>query len=212
MQVDTRCPALNTDCTAYIKSLYYTISERHQVTPLTEAFFESSNIQFIVAQIEKALHLLTGEQVRISTNEEFAQTMIETAGRNLGLSYTPQTVGALNRAVIEHETRVQYYSLRQRKLFYKYFWFQDRMRVFPYGQYDKVTSGEVTVSPSGYTLSNPWRRWQADYLHDTEGLDVAADSPSGYCKIPGFLQPKVVPVRPVTKPRERLEPSCFPDP
>jgi len=198
MQLDTRCPTVPTISTDF----YFKTDQLNQPGNLTDTFFSPQNIKFLVDSIGQALSLLTKEQVRISPNDEFMQTMFDMAGRNVGLSHTNESIAYLNRAVIDHETNVQLMSLRQRKLFYKYFWYQDRMKVFPYGQSDHVTKGEVTVSTSGYALSNPWRRWQADYLKATAGLIPTAEANKlantnipltkpGYCRIDGYLQPKV---------------------
>lgn len=212
MQIDTRCPGINgqydgleasgSDPLAIgmtagkARSLFMQTSQLNIPTPLTQAFFSPANVAFILGQIETSLNILTEEEIRIAPNEEFIQTMVDVASRNLGLSHTNDTVALLNRAVVEHETRVQFFSLRQRKLFYKYFWYQDRMKVFPYGEGTKAMSGEVTVSPSGYMLSNPHKRWQAGFLRDTEGLTAMGLTPAdGWCSDPGYLQPKAKRIR-----------------
>jgi len=172
--------------------MYLNTSGYHQATPMVLQFFSENNVLYILETITDRLLALTGQRVRIPVDDLFVQTMIDIAGHNLGLSFDPSVLGALNEGVIQHEVQVQHASLRHRKLFYKYFWYQDRIKVFPYGDYDTVTAGEVTVSPSKYMLSNPHRRWQQDYLKETMGLQSV--SGNHYEKIPNYLriaEPKV---------------------
>jgi hypothetical protein len=208
---DTR---LNNFDPSYIANWYYSTGLMHQRTPLTDNFFSVENVKYIVDQIEKALFTLTnGQKVRIPINDELAQTMWDAASQNVGLSYYPGAVAMLNRYVVEHEARVQYYSLLRRKLWIKYFLTQDRKRVQEYGEYTRNTKGEVTISSSGYMLSDPWKRYRNCYLRDTEGLVpdengqyATGRSTSGldgprFAPIPNYLLPKVPPV---TRPAYQL--------
>lgn len=207
---DTR--QLNFD-PSYIANWYFKSGHRHTKNPLTDNFFSVENVKYIVREIQNALKRLTGENVRIPINDEFAQTMWDAAAHNVGLSYTPGSVAVLNRYVVEHETRVQYYSLIRRKLWIKYFVTQDRKRVQEYGEYTRSNRGEVTVSPSGYMLSNPWKRYRDCYLRETEGLVPKDDGiyatgrnslgveGQRYQPVPNFLLPKV---SPVTRPAYQL--------
>lgn len=159
-------------------------------TPLFTTFFSPENVRYIKDQIQKALFILTQEQVVIPINNEFIQTMIDIAQWNVGLAYAPMSTPLLNRAVIDHETQVQYSSLIRKKLYNKYFLQNDRMRTMPYGEYTRSTKGEVTISDSDYHLSHPFSKWRQCYLKATEGLEYCA-SEGGYTQIPNFLVPTV---------------------
>jgi hypothetical protein len=179
-------------------------------TPLFTTFFSPENVRYIKQQIEKALYILTQEQVVVPINNEFIQTMIDIAQWNVGLAYAPMSTPLLNRAVIDHETQVQYSSLIRKKLYNKYFLQNDRMRTMPYGEYTRNTRGEVTISDSDYQLSHPNRRWRSCYLKSTQGLDrcepedgslSGTTAVAGYTPIPNYLLPTVPPT---TRPAYRL--------
>lgn len=177
-------------------------------TPLFTTFFSPENVNYIKDQIEKALYILTQEKVIIPINNEFIQTMIDIAQWNVGLAYAPLSTPLLNRAVIDHETQVQYSSLIRRKLYNKWFLQNDRMRTMPYGEYSRHTKGEVTISESDYNLSHPYRRWRPCYLKSTQGLQQCQKydcethrNVSGYEPIPNYLVPTVPPV---TRPAYKL--------
>ena len=175
----------------YAFEIFLKVNHRNQRTPLTVNFFSTKNVLFITKEIARILEKRTGSEkpIHIPFNDEVAQTMIDVAQNNIGLTYVPGAVSILNRQVIEHEVTVFYNSLLRKKLWIKYYLAQDRMRVMPYGELTKETRGESIVSPSHYMLSNPWSRYQAAYLKDTEGL---CRTESGeYKRIPGYLEPKV---------------------
>ena len=173
-------------------------------TPLFTTFFSPENVRYIKEQIQKALFILTQEQVVIPINNEFIQTMIDIAQWNVGLAYAPMSTPLLNRAVIDNETQVQYSSLIRKKLYTKYFLQNERMRTMPYGEYTRSTKGEVTISDSDYHLSHPFRKWRQCYLKATAGLeycDSEGGGPGGYTPIPNYLVPTVPPT---TRPAYKL--------
>ncbi len=150
-------------------------------TPLSIAFFAPSNILCIRDAIEKKLGELTGECIRIVITDEFAQTLVDLVFRNSVYAYEPYIgVPILNDMAVEHETSVQYMSLRHRKLFYKRIMNGERLRVFPYGIATKVTKGTVKVSPSSYQLGLPWKRRQSEYLKEV----LCLGQQSGPCTRP----------------------------
>lgn len=220
MEVDTRgTNVLANSCTNYLSASYRETSDWASAydSPTFSVFFSKPNTEYVLSMIEKVLHEMTGEPVRVPANEEFAQTMIDFADRNPALSQAPDGVHILNRAVIAHEANVQYNSLRQRKLYYKYFINQDRQRVVDYGAPEKVMRGEVTVDPSGYLLSNPWKQYRSCYLNVTHGLyneSGGTGNDAQYCRVPGFLQPKVAPPNQPAYSKNTEAPSpqaCFMD-
>jgi len=150
--------------------------KQHRLTPVAQLFFAPTNIAYLKDQLEQILQRLTynpalpdDQQVRIEVpvTDEFAQTMDDVASRNLWLANSGQDgLRQLNEMFLQWEARIQYASLRHRKLFYKYFIDGDRMRVFPYGAPTKVTRGEVKIAPSGYMLSNPYHKQYGNFLQD----------------------------------------------
>ena len=134
-------------------------------SPVTDLFFAPSNIQYIKDQLEKAIFLLTKEHLIVPITNEVVDMMYLIASQNPIFAYWgARGLRILNEMIIDWETRINYASMRDRKLYYKYYINADRQRVFPYGQPTKVTRGEVTVAPSGYMVSNPWGRQQGTYL------------------------------------------------
>lgn len=187
-----------------IMEMYLQISSRHNRNSLTENFFSSKNILFIIEQIAKVVKKLTnGQNIHVPLNDELVQTVLDVASNNVGLTYVPGAVALLNRAVVEHEAMVLYNSLIRRKLWIKYYLKQDRIRVFPRGQLTKQTKGEEIISPSGYMLSSPWSnsRNRNSYLHETEGLCCKDGE---YENIYGYLEPKITPPGP-----ERAKQSVY---
>lgn len=168
-----------------VGNFYYKKSLRAP-TPLSVAFFDPSNIQCIRNAVEQKLEQLTGQCIRVVVNEEFLLTLIGVLEGNLAFSYIPQQgVPLLNDLAIEHETSVQYMSLRQRQLYYKRIINGERLRVFPYGEQTHVSAkGTVKVSPSSYQLGLPWRRNQSAFLKEV----LCAGQNSGPCTRP-FTHP-----------------------
>lgn len=139
-------------------------------TPVSELFFDPRNLVYLQSQLEQILKRLTQEEIRVPINEDFAQSMSNICSDNSWLAYAGlEGLSQLNEMFLETEARIQYVSLRHRKLYYKYFIDGNRMRVFPYGEGTKVVRGEVQISPSGYQLANPWRKQHGNYLHDVLG-------------------------------------------
>ena len=186
---DTRLHNFTPD---YAFETFLKTGTKHHSTHLSRAFFSKENILFITQQISAVLKHMTNENVKVPFNNELVQTMVDVMSSNVGLTYTPGAVAILNRLVVEHEANVLYSSLIRKKLWIKYYLKQDRMRVMPYGQMTHETRGESTVSPSGYMLSNPWNRWREAYLKTNEGIGKCPDGT--YENIPGYLEPKKVPM------------------
>lgn len=144
-----------------------------QGTPVTNLFFQPANIQYLKQQLEAILKQLTGGQcINVPVNAEFMQSMTTIAFNNPVFAYLGNDgLQQLNNMFLEWEARIQYVSLRHGKLFNKYFIEADRMRVFPHGVGEKVTKGEVKIAPSGYMLSNPWRKQYGNFLSDVLAVE-----------------------------------------
>lgn len=139
----------------------------HRPTPVSNKFFAPENITYLKEQLEKVLHQLTGDPIRIVVTDEFIQTMYDIASRNEFLAHSGENgLRQLNEMFLEWEARIQYLSLRHRKLYYQYFIDVNRMRVFPYGTPEKTMKGETIISPSGYMMSNPWHKRYSQFRHD----------------------------------------------
>lgn len=138
-----------------------------QPSQVTNLFFTPQNIEYLQAQLELILQRLTNEKVCVPVTPQFMQGMTEIAKNNPILAYLQQEgLEQLNSMFLEWEARILLVSLREHKLYDKYFIRGDRMRVFPHGAAEKVTKGEVQIVPSGYLMSNPWRRQYDNFLSD----------------------------------------------
>jgi hypothetical protein len=179
---------------AYAFETFLKTGTKNLSTHLSRAFFSKENILYITSQISAVLKHMTQENVHVPFNDELVQTMVDVMSNNIGLTYVPGAVAIVNRMVVEHEATILYNSLIRKKLWIKYYLTQDRIKVFPYGEMTKETRGESTVSPSGYMLSSPWSRHRAAYLKQTEGIRTFPDGT--HENIPGYLQPKKVPMGP----------------
>jgi len=142
-------------------------TNRPAQVPLVGAFLDPRNVAFIKDQIEQSLKYLTGQCVEVPITNELTQTLYDVLKGNWWMAYrVEEGLRLLNRMVVEHETKIQYYSLRHRCLYYKYFIHGDRMKVFPRAIPTHANGGEVTVSASGYTNSHPWAKRHREYLDE----------------------------------------------
>lgn len=138
-------------------------------TPVCDLFFHPENILFLKTQLENMLQNMTQEKhpIKVEITSEFCLTMYNVCSQNPSLAYSGfEGLKALNRMFLEWEGRIQYLSLRQHKLYEKWFIRNDRIRVMPYGSMEKVTRGEVVITPSAYTLTSPWNRHRDQYMAD----------------------------------------------
>ena len=166
----------NVNTNSNITSIGLSYDKQFDHTPITRLFFSPRNIKFLHSQLEKILSAWTGSPIRVQLSNEFAITMHEVASRNKWLSYMNiEGLKLLNNMVLGHEAEVQYLSLRHKKLFEKYFITGDRMRVFPHGIPTKITKGEVKISPSGYMLTNPWKKNYKAFLNDVMDIPAGTD-------------------------------------
>jgi hypothetical protein len=143
-----------------------------QPSPLTSEFFSECNMKYLQEQVSKALSALTNQaEVEVLVDDQFKQTMFDVASRNPFLTWSGSGgVRLLNEMFIDWHVRGLYIGLRQQRLYDKYFIEGDRIKVMPWGDPTKVTRGEVTISPSGYLLANPWRHNHANFLQQVLGL------------------------------------------
>lgn len=140
-----------------------------QDSPLTVAFFDPRNVEWIRSEIERRLKIKTGEEnLRYYINAEFAQTMIDTALNNQGYAYNVEYgLPRLNQWVINKEEEIAYLSLRAQKRYEHQMLYGNRMRVFPYGVGDRTlhAKGENQVTQSPYLLNHPWKSQHEGYLN-----------------------------------------------
>jgi len=140
--------------------------DAHTVNVYTQ-FFSPANIAFLQKQLENALTMMVGENVRVPVSDEFAQTMYDVASQNSAFLYMGQYgLDMLNEMVVEWEARIQYVSIRQQKRYDQEIIRMDRILFFPYPEPTKSVRGETVVDTSGYMLTNPWNRNYANAMSD----------------------------------------------
>lgn len=159
------------------------------------SYFSEKNIEYITSQIARVLeHLFPGDKFVVPVNNELAQAIVQVAVENPGLACAPGHPHAraylmyLNKEVVESEAKIQYSSFIQTKLYFKYILEDDRMKTAPYGEYTRSTKGEVTVSTSDYSLSDPRARHRDSYMEQAEGMRWC-DKSCAYERIPNYLMP-----------------------
>jgi hypothetical protein len=175
-----------------VKTLYYdqVIKGRiTQPTPLSEAFLETNNIEFIRQQIENNIrNYLQDENIRFLLTREFAQTVINNIRDNMSLAFDVQTgIPILNDIIIHHETEIALLSQRENRRYERWVLNNDRMKVMPYGFGDKTlhVRGENQVSPSGYLMNHPYQSQYKTFLRDIIRVQDASLSTKP-CKVPSF--------------------------
>lgn len=140
----------------------------YQPTPLQSGFLSGPNVLWLKNRVEDLLTRATGVPTVVPLDEQFTGMMLQLAQGNPGIPSSPEGLALLNRVFIERQLELQFYSLRHQNLYKRYFIDQVRLRNMPYGDY--VGGTQVTVSPSGYMLSHPWRKMQESYLAATANL------------------------------------------
>lgn len=175
-----------------LKNLYYEdIIKGHytQPTPLSEAFLETANIEYIRQAIENNLRKYTGEEnIRFLLTLEFANTVNQTLYNNQALSYDVKTgVAILNDMIIHHETEIALLSLRQEKRYTRWGLNNDRLKVIDRGLGDRTlhVHGENQVDPSGYQLNHPNQSQYKAYLRDVLQIQCPSLS-TAPCRVPPF--------------------------
>jgi hypothetical protein len=149
---------------------YHTVTSAHaaQDTPLTQAFFAPSNVEWIRQKIQGMLRESLNEpNIIFILNREFAQDMINMAINNKVYSYSPHKgLAVLNSAVVKNEYDIAYLGQRAHKRYVTQMLKGDRMRIFPYGLGDRTlhARGENQVTQSPYQLNHPWKSQYQAYL------------------------------------------------
>lgn len=138
-------------------------------------FLAEGNARWLQKQLEDALSRATGRQVRVPLDGRFIQEMQAVATTSLRPAPDGVGLAAMNRTFLERYFELQIASISHAALFHKYFIAQDRPWTQPYGEYSGGNS--VTVSPSGYQTSHPWRMRQASFLKATTGLQAQGLTP-----------------------------------
>ena len=140
---------------------------------LAQRVLTPQNVGHVVEQVEQKLSYAMQQPVYLPIDDQVVHTFTDLLIHNSGLTYNTNAVDEINEAAIGRILHERYYGLRQRKLYYRYFINQDRIRTFPWGEPTKVVRGEVDIMKDGYMLSHPWKSQQASYLRDvfTGGLE-----------------------------------------
>lgn len=157
--------------------------EHYAPNDVQRAFMSEPNAQWIKSQVEDALSKAVGVPVRVPLDERFVQQLQHVVNNTLKPAPGLLGLAAMNRTAIHQMVELQYYSLRQRALYEKYFIEQDRQWVFPVGEYSR--GDNVTVSLGQHMLSHPWKARRASFLQAAVGLaptqgDAPACQPGAY--------------------------------
>ena len=175
-----------------VKTLYYdqVINGRiTQPTPLSDAFLDTNNIDFIRQQIETNIrNYIQDENIRFLLTREFAQTVIDNIRDNMVLAFDVQNgIPILNDMIIHHETEIALLSQRENRRYERWILNNDRMKVMPYGFGDKTlhARGENQVSPSGYLMNHPYQSQYKTFLRDIIRIQDPSLSTKP-CKVPPF--------------------------
>lgn len=175
-----------------LKDLYYEQIIKgfvYQPTPLSEAFLQTENIEYLRTTIEANLQrYLEDPQIRFLLTREFAQTVIDHLKNNQSLAYDVQYgLPILNDLIVHSETEVALLSQRQERRYTRWALHNDRMKIMPYGIGEKTlhVRGENQVSPSGYLMNHPFQSQHNHYLRDVLHVQCPSNS-TAPCKVPPF--------------------------
>lgn len=158
--------------------------EGRRWSPLMDVFLSRSNIAYLRGEIERTLTdyvnaesgasaasaTQSNTQIIVPLDEDFFEHLVETYYYNPRWAYCPaEGLRILNNVFIQRMLRLQYYSLRQRQLYRKYFIDQNR---FWHSAHERGISDREwqTVRADGYMLSHPWGGRQQQYLAQTAGM------------------------------------------
>ena len=125
---------------------------RYPTTPLTDAFWDVRNLTHIFRLAEVAVGAAVKMPVTIVADDWFFLEAAKLATQSPG---EVQWLPYLNRAVVHRVTEVHIATINQRKLYLKWFIYNDRKR---FVERPRDTHGRRRVmrpSASEYTLANP---------------------------------------------------------
>jgi hypothetical protein len=175
-----------------VKDIYYELLIKGHViqpSPLSEAFVNPTNVEYLRQQVEKNLQQYTRDSsIRYLLTNEFAQTMIDMIQNNQQLAYDVQVgLPILNDLVVHQETEMALLYERHHKRYVRWALHNDRPKVMPYGFGDKTNhvKGENQVVPSGYELNHPFKSQYQMYLRDVLHLQCPSNS-NRPCPMPPF--------------------------
>ena len=142
--------------------LYHTHG-RHVRTPVTTLFFTESNLVRLNERIGEDTGRWLGQEVRVVPNNEFFAYLEQTLQEAPNARDASCVVRALNDLIVEHEVPVQYYSLRRRALFAKWFIAKDRPLVISHPIETHGRHRLEAASHVGRVLRDPDRRRWAEF-------------------------------------------------
>jgi hypothetical protein len=99
----------------------------NRVTQTTQAFWRLCNLQGLVYAIEQEVSRRAGFPVQVLTDDYFFLQTAEIATT----APNDMNVAAINAAVMAKMVEIYYMDILRRKLFYKYYIFEDRPRNLP---------------------------------------------------------------------------------
>ena len=143
-------------CTLYHRQQY-------RRTPVSELFWSLPNLQQLVQQLEHRLSELTAMKIQFRPDDGFfleASNLVDATANQPDIQ---RVVQSLNEAVIDQTVPVHVQAIKRRKLFLKYYIYQDRQRVMPP---PRDTHGRHRFSrPSAhvYNMENPDKNSWHDY-------------------------------------------------
>jgi len=94
----------------------------NMVTQTTQAFWRLCNLQGLVREIENEVSRRAGFPVKVLTDDYF---FLQTSGI-VTTALNDMNIAAINAAVMAKMVEVYYADILRRKLFYKYYIFEDR--------------------------------------------------------------------------------------
>ena len=147
-------------------------------TPASRLFWSVSNLRHVVQQLEAILSKCTGKAVQVVTDDWFfleASKMVNQAGNSPDVN---RTVAVLNENFVNHMVPLHMQTIKRRKLFFKYYIYQDRARVV---DYPMDTHGRRRITrPSNftYTLNNPDKKQWCDFRQAVEHQKCSVRTPS----------------------------------
>jgi hypothetical protein len=147
----------------YYDTMYHD-QDANARTLLTTRFFSLENLEYLNQRIGEETSKLVGSTVIVIPNNEFFG-YLETTLRGLSnLIEVDQALAIINNQIIEHEVGVQYRSIRQRELFFKWFIFKDYPRTISRPFSTQGRHRDIRPTSVEYQTQDPKNRFFNDWL------------------------------------------------
>jgi len=156
--------------------LYNTQNYRRSAT--TDAFFSVQNLTRLIKSIDDEVSAKAGFPVAIVPDNDFYLTAAKHADAVPNTAYVQFAVQDLNAIVFRAQVSLHLQQIERRKLFFKWFIYEDRAKVMPRSQ---LTYGRHRIDPisvEDYNMKNPDSRFMGEFQQQVQKMQDSVKMPS----------------------------------